>query len=228
VKFNPRKPLQPLLAGIETMSARDRVVLLAAGLLLVAAADWFFVWPMHQQRGSIVAAATEEAQAASDASAQATSEREQVDADLQARARALEADLARLGMNRAGSQPLGELVAQALKPQAVRVAGLRELDVEEMQVQPAVTAGTSANGADAAAETPVSPGATAQPPLYRHRFELRLVGEVPALLAAATALEQQARPLRIERMRMASSDGMAVELTLTLAVLGTERVWLAL
>jgi hypothetical protein len=234
VKFNPRQPLQPLLAAVEALPERDRAVLLVAGLLLVAAAEWFLVWPMHQQRGSIVTAAVEESQAASDASAQLATERQQRDTELQGRARALEADLALLGMNRPSGQPLGELVAQALKPQAVRVAGLRELDVEEMQVEPAAGTGhsgtetTAEPDAAAAAPQPGSGAAAASLVLYRHRFELRLRGDVPALLAAATALEQQARPLRIERMRMASADGVGVELTLTLAVLGTERAWLAL
>lgn len=220
MKFNPRHPLKPLLDAAQALPERDRAVLLVAGLVLAAAADGFLVWPMHQQRDGIVAAAVEETQAASDASAQATSERQQIDTALQARAQALQADLARLGMNHPQGQPLGELVAQALRPQAVRVASLRELDVEEMQALPARAAEPTTN--------PDVPDAAAAPVLYRHRFELRLSGDVPALLAAATALEQQARPLRIERMRLASADGVAVELTLTLAVLGTERVWLAL
>ncbi|MDP1901095.1 MAG: hypothetical protein Q8K96_11655 [Rubrivivax sp.] len=222
MKLALRAALARLLQALGRLSERDRLALLLAGLSLAGAAEWFFVWPMHSQRGHIVDAVRAEAQGVSDAARQAEQALRQAHAEQQARAAALDADLAQLGMAQVSGHKLGELVARTLKPQAVRVVTLRELAVEEFQVSAAAPAGA------ALALPEGAPAAPAPRPLYRHRFELRLAGEVPALLAAVAALEREVRPLRTERLRMASSDGRAVELTLAFVVVGTERVWLTL
>jgi len=204
------------------MRERDLGALLVAAVALAGAAEWFVVWPMHERRGDVVEAARAQAQGVADAALQAEQAREQVRAALATRTRALDQELASLGRDPSGGQPINALLARALQPQAVRVVALRELGVEEMEMPAAASAGAGVAGE-------AGPAAAVTPPLlYRHRFELRLAGEVPALLAALTALEQGVRPLRAERVRMAPGDDHAVHLTLTLVVLGTERVWLSL
>ncbi len=204
------------------MRERDLGALLVAAVALAGAAEWFVVWPMHERRGDVVEAARAQAQGVTDAALQAEQAREQLRATLAARTRALDQELASLGRDPSGGQQINALLARALQPQAVRVVTLRELGVEEMEMPAAASAGVGVAGEAAPA------AAIAPPPLYRHRFELRLAGEVPALLAALAALEQDVRPLRAERVRMAPGDDHAVHLTLTLVVLGTERVWLSL
>jgi hypothetical protein len=222
MKIDLRQALARPLQALAALSERDRVALLLAGLSLAGAAEWFLVWPLHAQRTRVVEAVHAEIQGVDDAARQAEQARGQAQAEQEARARTLARDLDLLGMGEAGGHKLGELLARALAPQAVQVLALRELGVEEFQVDPAANTGAPAV---AEGELPAAPAARA---LYRHRFELRLAGEVPALLAAAAALEREVRPLRAERVRMASTDGHAVELTLTLVVVASERVWLAL
>lgn len=214
-------PLRKALATLETMRERDLGALLVVTVALAGAAEWFVVWPMHARRGDVVEAARAQAQDVADAALQAKQAREQARAALAARTRALDQDLASLGRDQPSGQQINALLARALQPQAVRVVALRELGVEEMEMPAAASA-------DAGVAGEAAPAAAVAPPLYRHRFELRLAGEVPALLAALAALEQGVRPLRAERLRMAPADDHAVHLTLTLVVLGTERVWLSL
>jgi hypothetical protein len=222
VKIAAWPPLVKLMAQLEAMGERDRSALLLAGLALAGAAEWFLVWPMHHQRGNIVEAARAEAQGVSDTARQAEQARTQARSALDSRTQALDQELARLGVAQSSGQQISALLARALRPQAVQVVALRELGVEEIETPPAATA-TAGVVADAATAAPV-----AAPLLYRHRFELRLAGDVPALLAALAALEQEVRPLRPERVRMVSADGHTVQLTLALVALGTDRVWLSL
>ena len=234
---------QRAIAPLQAMSERDRVALLLAGLALVGAVDWFAVWPMNHQRDSIVQAARAQAQATADAATQAQEELAKAMAALDERARSLDADLAKLGMAQTSGQQLSTLLTRALQQQAVQVLGLRETAAESIEAaSPAAVAAHSpadgaANASGAAAAAVV--GATASslgevgatPPavaLYRHRFELRLQGEVPALLVALSALERDVKPLRISRVRLEGAEGQQARLTLALVVLSTERVWLSL
>ena len=228
--------LDPLLSRIGTMPERDRIALLAAGLALAGAAEWFLVWPMHRQRDSIVEAVRAQTQADLDTAQLAQHEREQRQTALEARTRLLDADLARLGVAASSGQRLSVLLARTLLPQPVRVLALREVGVDEIDApasradEPRLAdAGIATAVAADAGQSPAAAAAPASPVrLYRHRFELRLAGPLPALLAALAAVEKDVRPLRTERVRLAPGEHGDVELTLGLVVLGTERVWLSL
>ena len=160
-------------------------------------------------------------------------------AALDERSRSLDADLAKLGMAQTSGQQLGTLLTRALQQQAVQVLGLRETAAESIEAAgpAAVSANSPADGATnasdaavgAAAMTTGEAGATAPAvALFRHRFELRLQGEVPALLVALSSLERDVKPLRISRVRLEGAEGRQARLTLALVVLSTERVWLSL
>lgn len=234
---------QKAIAPLEAMSERDRMALLLAGLALVAAIDWFAVWPMNLQRASIVQAALAQAQATADAAAQAQLELSKAMEALDERARSLDADLAKLGMAQTSGQQLGSLLNRALQQQAVQVLGLRETAAESIEAtSPAATGTGSAAGALANASSAIATAAVGAAPaptgeagaaapavaLFRHRFELRLQGEVPALLVALSTLEHDVKPLRISRVRLEGAEGRQARLTLALVVLSTERVWLSL
>lgn len=232
---------QRAIAPLEAMAERDRFALLAAGLAFVAALDWFVVWPMSQQRSNIVQAAQEQTQASTDAAAQAEQELADAKAALDERARKLEADLEQLGMAQTSGQQLGALLVRVLQQQAVQVLGLRETAAEAIEApgpaaadadasaNPAAAVAAAAASAAAAVAPADAPGAAAPAiALFRHRFELRLQGEVPALMVALSSLEREVKPLRISRVRLEGAEGRQARLTLALVVLSTERVWLSL
>ena len=231
-----KKRLDPLLSRLGAMPERDRIALLAAGLALAGAAEWFMVWPMHRQRDLIVETARAQTQAALDAAKEAQHSREQQKTLLAERTRLLDADLARLGVAASSGQRLSVLLARTLLPQPVQVLALREVGVDEIDApatQPgepgAAAAGTAPAAAADAGQSPADGAAPASAVrLYRHRFELRLSGPLPALLAALAAVERDVLPLRTERVRLAPGERGDVELTLGLWVVGTERVWLSL
>lgn len=231
-----KKRLDPLLSRLGAMPERDRIALLAAGLALAGAAEWFMVWPMHRQRDLIVETARAQTQAALDTATEAQQSREQQKTLLAERTRLLDADLARLGVAASSGQRLSVLLARTLLPQPVQVLALREVGVDEIDApatQPgepgAAAAGTPQAAAADAGQSPAAGAAPASAVrLYRHRFELRLSGPLPALLAALAAVEKDVRPLRTERVRLAPGERGDVELTLGLLVVGTERVWLSL
>ncbi len=230
---------QKAIAPLQAMSERDRMALLLAGLALVGAVDWFAVWPMNHQRDSIVQAARAQAQATADAAAQAQDELAKAMAALDERSRSLDADLAKLGMAQTSGQQLGTLLTRALQQQAVQVLGLRETAAESIEAagpaavaanSPADEATNASGAADGAAPTTTGEAGATAPAvaLFRHRFELRLQGEVPALLVALSSLERDVKPLRISRVRLEGAEGKQARLTLALVVLSTERVWLLL
>lgn len=224
-------PLVRLLGRLAGMPERDRFALLAAGLALAVAAEWFVVWPLHRQHDLIVDAARAEAQAARDSEEEGRQARHQVLTALQLRTRTLDAELAQLGAVRRSGQRLSTLLARTLQPLPVHVVLLREVGVEEVESPAAAAAPTTPGTPTAPAATPPS-GSQAAPAgpvlLYRHRFELRLDGPLPALLATLKALEQDVRPLRIERIKLASVEQGAVQLSVVLVGVGTERTWLSL
>lgn len=217
------------IAPLEAMSERDRLALLLAGLALVGAADWFVVWPMNQQRDSIVRAALAEAQATSDAAAKAEMDRSQAMAQSKERSRQLDADLAKLGMAQTSGQQLSALLARALQQRDVQVIGLRETAAETVETTSPLTSGAPSTASADASEVAAAPDSlAATKSLFRHRFELRLLGETPSLMAALAALETEVKPLRISHVRMEGAEGKQAQLTLMLVVLSTERVWLSL
>jgi len=208
-------------ARIDAMPKRERIALFAGALALLAAAEFLLVMPLQAKRQTILSAAQQQAQHEANAAAEAEQSRFQTQAELDKQLVQLDKELARLGAGNSTGEPLTFLLTQALARQDARVVALRELAVEELQLATPVRAEPPAGAASAASEP-------AAAPLYRHRFELTLGGTPAALVTAVRALDHGARPLRIERVRMAARDASSVQATITLAVIGTEKSWLSL
>ena len=220
-------PLVRLHGQVAAMPERDRFALLGAGLALLAAAEWFVVWPLHQQHDTIVNAARVEAQAARDSDEQAQQAQQQVQTALQERTRLLDAELVQLGAARRTGQRLSTLLARTLQPLPVHVTLLREVGVEEIE-SPATAALAGSEGGTASGTSGASGTAHSAVLLYRHRFELRLDGPLQALLDSLKALEADVRPLRIERVKLTAIERGEVQLSVVLVGVGTERTWLSL
>jgi hypothetical protein len=217
-----RRGIDALASHIDALQNRERACLMLAALALLAALEWAVVWPLQERRSAIATAgqqAEQEQTDAADAEQQAAAgQRNQLEATLQG----LEHDLQRLGGAKASGEPLTFLLQRLLAREPARIESLRELALEEI---------------DAAAlnQAPPAPDANPAAPaitLYRHRFELTLSGEPASLVSAVRALDSGARPLRIERVRLAASAtaGAAgvLRATVTLSVIGAERTWLSI
>ena len=222
---------RPWLARLDAIPERDRYAMLAAGLALVGALELMGVQPMRDKREAIQRAATTEAQGVSDAAAATEADQATQAADVTARLAKVEAELAALGVgvgsNGTGSrgESLSFLLSRTLQRQAVQVVSLRALSVQELNL--AVPADVAA--AAGAVVAVVSDAAVSSKPLYRHRYELTLGGDVAQLTASVAALEHGIQPLRIERVRLASNGSdNAVQATVTLVTIGLERTWLSL
>ncbi len=222
--------------ALEAMRPRDRLALSAAALALIVGMEFLVVLPMRDKRIAI-----ESAQLASrhDQDSARTSREAEQQAHADAlRSRQAQVTQALAGFGAAGKrdESLRFLLSRTLQGLPVSVLSLRALGVEEMEVAPAPAA-TDAN-AVATAAAPASAGAqadsaapdTAATPsvLYRHRYELRVGGGLPALLSALEALERNTRPLRIERVRLQADTHGALEASVVLMTLGPERTWLSL
>ncbi len=210
-------PLRSAAARVDALPRRERLALFAAALALVGAVEFLLVQPDRARRQAIEDATVEQAQRVADEQTQAEQQRVQKHDALQAQLARLDRELAQLGAGASSGQSLGFLLTQALARQDVRIVSLRELAVEAIQaaVDPA-----------AAAQPGAAPPSSAA--LYRHRFELTLGGAPAELINALRALDQGARPLRVERVRMSGQSDSTVQLAVTLLVIGTERAWLAI
>ncbi|KNZ33511.1 MAG: hypothetical protein AD742_06380 [Methylibium sp. NZG] len=227
------------IAALEAMRQRDRLALCAALLSLIIGLDFLLVLPMRDKRFAI-----ENAQQASvnDEAAARSSQQAEQDAhaaELKARQVKVTQGLAAFGAAGKQADSLRFLLSRTLQGLPVTVQALRAMSVEETEVTAAAAAGIPA---DASASAPMAepaalalegtasdaPAAAAQTLLYRHRYELRLSGALPALLSALEALEGNARPLRIERVRLQADADGALEASVVLMTLGSERTWLSL
>jgi hypothetical protein len=204
------------MGRLDEMPERERYVLLVGALALVAAAELLVVLPARATRLAMAAAGDEQARSEADAAATAAAARATQTSTLQALLAQLDHDLSLRGLGRSAGEPLAFLLGRALAQGDARVLGLRELAIEDV------------DAAALHAPQPAAEAASASATLYRHRFELTLAGDVAALTEALRRLDQQARPLRIERVRLGSRDGHAVEAAITLSVIGTQRSWLSL
>jgi type II secretory pathway component PulM len=224
--MNLGKPLRNAIAKLDAMPQRDRYALLAAGAALFLGVEFMLIQPQQTLRESIKAAT--EAQRQEQATAQATAENERVQQKeaLTAQLATLDQTLIKLGVTSGTVGTKGEslsfLLSRTLQNQPVSVVSLRTLDVEEMSVTPATEA--TAEQALMVVETPSESQSKL---LFRHRYELRLTGDLNALTQAVQTLEDGVRPLRIERVRIASNEGALVA-GITLVTVGLERSWLSL
>jgi len=211
---------------IDALPERDRRVLLVGVLSLLLAAELLLVQPIGARRAAIVAAATEQADETLAERERTEQARAEARNELDARAAKVERDLQRLGAEGPQGEPLALLLRRVLARHGVAVVALRDLDVIEVAAdQPDTRAATEAPSDIAAA---AAPGGEPPRTLFRHRLELTLGGDAAALIQAVDALDRQARPLRIERVRLVAVHASATQAVVTLTVLGTQRTWLAI
>jgi hypothetical protein len=92
----------------------------------------------------------------------------------------------------------------------------------------AVAAAAAPNAESHMTPQPSADATTAQPPLFRHRWELTITGSVEQLAAAVHTLAERMAPLRVERVRLSSRDGSTVEAALGFVIVTAERTWMTL
>ncbi len=232
VKARAQAAVAPVLARVNALPPRDRGALLACSVAVLVAAELLVIVPMGDKRRAMLNAEVQQSQSASEEQARETAQREETLINLQERVTTLTRELAARGLGQARGHSLSELLDRALQGQNVRLMSLRNLDTQALAAQsaaPAVAASAGVPGADAAAPG-VAAGASATPSaaLYRHRYELVLQGDMPALVAAAQTLESRLSPARIERVRLATEADQQLQLVMVFGAIGTERTWLNL
>lgn len=221
---------------IDAMPPRQRGALALLVVAALAAAELMWVLPARDRRVTVVQAMAAEQRATEDAEQARRGQETQEQSALEARLAAVEVELRRRGAGSVRSESLGLWMQRALAGQAVRVVALRDLGIVEIDTN----AATAENAGDAAA--PVVSAATAaadpstaahgatpqaQPPLFRHRYELTLAGDVNELATAMQTLAERMLPLRIERVRVSSRDGTVIHAALGFFVVTSERTWIA-
>jgi hypothetical protein len=203
-----------LTLRIDALPDRERHVLLLGAIAVLVAADLMWVQPMGVKRQSVAAAVIEQADSAAAERASAEQALAQARGELDSKATRLEGELERLGAERITGEPLSRLLRRVLARQGVDIVALRDLEVVEI------------DAAAAAASAPVLEHSRV---LFKHRLELTLGGDAQALIAAVGTLDRDARPLRIERVRMLTREGSTTpQAVITLAVLGTQRSWMSI
>jgi hypothetical protein len=205
-----------LMQRIDALPDRERHVLLIGAIAVLVAADWLWVQPLGTKRHAVLAAVTEQADSAAAERASAEQAAAQARNELDAKAARLERELQQLGAERSGGEPLARLLRRVLARHGVDIVALRDLEVVAIDASAA-----------AAASAPATTERTRV--LFKHRLELTLAGDAHRLVAALAALDVDARPLRIEGVRLLVREGASVpQAVITLAVLGTERTWLSI
>jgi type II secretory pathway component PulM len=202
-----------LTQRIDALPDRERHALLLGAIAVLVAADWLFVQPLGTKRSVVLTAVTEQVDSAAAERANAEQAAAQARSELDAKATRLERELQQLGAERSGGELLARLLRRVLARHGVDIVALRDLEVVEI---------------DATAAAASAPAATDRARvLFKHRLELTLSGDAHRLVAALAALDGDARPLRIERVRMLVAEGASTpQAVITLAVLGTERTWM--
>ena len=215
------------LEALESMRQRDRLALSAAALALLVGLDLLVVAPLHDKRLAIELAKASSARDDAAALASRDAERNAFEADLLTRQTKVAKALAGYGAAGNRVDSLHFLLSRTLQGLPVSVLSLRSQGVDEVEV-----AAVDPEAAAAALAGPVASAPTASAPtpskLYRHRYELRVGGTLPALLKSIEALEHNSRPLRIERVRLLADAGGALEASVVLMTLGPDRTWLSL
>lgn len=218
--FDPRARLARALArpraALEALPTRERMLVAMALLALAVGGELMLVQPQRDKRVAIEAALHTSAADRLAAQTQAEQQLRERDDDLQRRRASVDAALARDGVAAAPRESLGFLLSRTLQSLPVRVLALNALASEELSLR--------GESAEAASAEP----APSTPPLFRHRYELRVAGEPAQLIAAVQALDSAARPLRIERVKLVGDAHGQVQAHVTLMILGAQRTWLAL
>ncbi len=224
-----RRLLAPSLARLEKLRSRDRLLLAASMLALLAGLELLVAMPLRDKRLAIDAAALNSEADEQQRQAQIAADTAQRDDALQRRIDSVAAALGAVGATAAPRDSLHFLLSRTLQGLPVTVSALRALPGEEIVIEKGES--TDAVPAEGAASASAAP-----PPLFRHRYELQVQGNLVDLLAALQALEANARPLRVERVRLQAPAEIAgsaggtrlLQARITLLTLGSERTWLAL
>ncbi len=206
-----------LLTRVDRMTQRERWLVLGATLSLLAGVELLVVMPMHNQRlalAEMAATAVQESERQSLLSAQAQQRQEEV---LTQRLQAANSALRALGVNADWVGTRGEslsfLLSKTLHDSPVQVVSLRALDAEAMSLA------HPPNG---------SVEATSPQVLFRHRYVLKLHGEVNSLTQALTQMQDALKPLRLERLKLEGRPDGSVLATIHWATIGLEKSWLSL
>lgn len=209
-----------LLMRVDRMTQRERWLVLGAALSLLAGLELLVVMPMNKQRLALTemaVTAAQEAERQDIASAQALKQQEEA---LAQRLKAANEALRALGVNAdwvgTRGQSLSFLLSKTLQGSPVQVVSLSALDAQAMSLPRAANEGNEANEAPAPQT------------LFRHRYVLKLHGEVDKVMQALTQMQDALKPLRLERLKLEGRPDGSVLTTIHWATIGLEKSWLSL
>ena len=220
---------QRMLARIDkldTLSQRDRVLLMLGLLVALVGVEMLIVQPAHAKRQRIEQATVADSTSQADTQGRAAADLETQRAALRVRGMQVQARLAAVGLKDgvkgAPVEALGVFLSRTLLNQGVVLVSTQVLPVEVVNTSGAVDDAAIA-GAQAAS------AAESIPTLFRHRTELTLEGSIAGLTAALDVLERDFAPLRVERVRLATRGATdAVQASVVLTTVNLDRTWLAL
>ncbi len=227
-----RAAVRQRYARLEAMPQRERLALAGALVALCFGADQLLAMPARAKRQNIEHALQSSASELEQARLAREAELRARDEGLTLRQRKVATELAQVGAKAAPRESLRFLLNSTLQGLPVSVTLLRALPGEEVTI----AEGDSPQAAPGAASAPAgaaSAAADAAAPannrvLFRHRYELQLQAELAPLLRAVEMLENEVRPLRLERVQLRSTAQGELQANVTLITLGVERSWLSL
>lgn len=220
--------LDKAITRIDSLSRRDRLMVLGGLLAVLVAIDVQFVLAMRDRRISMLTSqaqtpAVDQAQVDAAAHAEREARLKEIRKQLEERRK----NLALQGLA-SPPQAIFDELRKTLALPGVQVLALRALpDTEENE--PALAAAASAPEEAAPADAPAEPASAPPPAIYRHRTEVRIAGPLSEVSRIVNSFEQPTLPLRLERVRFsAASDPSQVEASFVLLTISQDRTWLAL
>ena len=225
-----------LLARIDALSRRERLMVLAAALALVGfVGDTLLLAPQRAQRLQLERDAARERSALAAMDVQIAELKRKLAADPdevpRLRLQQLSAELSELN---AGFQRLErslvppEQMARLLEQVMQRTAGISVVRLQTLP--PRSLPERESDAAEASVQTGGAPtaAAPAQPALWRHGVELTVRGSYADLLRYLDAVERLPVRVHFGRAVLDASQYPNVDLRLTVYTLGMDRAWLAL
>lgn len=229
-----RAAVRQRYARLEAVPQRERLALAGALVALCFGVDQMLAMPARAKRLNIEHALQASADELEQARLARLAERQARDDSLTLRQRKVATELTQVGAKAAPRESLRFLLNSTLQGLPVTVTLLRALPGEEVTITSADTPepAAAAAAAPAVAATASAPADASAPAnnrvLYRHRYELQLQAELAPLLRAVEMLENEVRPLRLERVQLRSTAQGELQANVTLITLGVERSWLSL
>ncbi|HET8869216.1 MAG TPA: hypothetical protein VFM48_02110 [Aquabacterium sp.] len=235
-----RLPVKRWITKVNALPQRDRIALLAGSLALIVGFEFQMTMPIHDRRVALLLS-----QPGQDPLEQQTAELE-----LQKK----QSELAKLQQQVSHRAPIRDFSVQGASPREVfaslrKAMALQEVEVISLKAQPdeapvkppvassAVPASeTQANAADVPADAASAPAPVPPAPqkveasVFRHRAELRISGSLPHINAVLKQFEQGNQLLRLEKVKIMSSEQLPqhIEATLSLVLISQEQKWLAM